>query len=181
MAVVGRIDFPEVRDGSESILGPRAFKEYRFGAWFMAGRLPVGQAGRRADEQAGGRQMGRRAGGRRRSKTELRSWLVARSCLSHMIINPYICNMKYESISKTSRVGERGQVTIPKAFRTRYGIKAGQDVLFEEHDDGMLIRKVPREDDPLRALLGRVRRKMDVDRYLDQTRGPGWTADLDQR
>lgn len=89
--------------------------------------------------------------------------------------------MKYESISKTSRVGERGQVTIPKALRTRYGVKAGQEVLFEEHEDGILIRKVPHEDDPLRALLGRVRRKMDVDRYLEQTRGPGWTADLDER
>ena len=91
--------------------------------------------------------------------------------------------MKYESISKTSRVGERGQVTIPKALRTRYGVKAGQEVLFEEHEEGMLIRKVPlpHEDDPLRALLGRVRRKMDVDRYLEQTRGPGWTADLDER
>ena len=88
--------------------------------------------------------------------------------------------MKYESISKTSRVGERGQVTIPKAFRTRYGVRAGQDVLFEEHEEGMLIRKMPNEG-PLRALLGLVRRKMDVDRYLEQTRGPGWTADLDER
>lgn len=88
--------------------------------------------------------------------------------------------MKYESISKTSRVGERGQVTIPKAFRTRFGVKAGQEVLFEEREEGILIRKVPHED-PLRALLGRVRRKMDVDRYLAQTRGPAWTADLDER
>ncbi len=88
--------------------------------------------------------------------------------------------MKYEFISKTSRVGERGQVTIPKALRTRYGVRAGQEVLFEEHEDGMLIRKVSHED-PLRALLGHVRRKMDVDLYLERTRGPGWTADLDER
>ena len=46
IVIVGRIEFPEVRGGSESIPGPRALKEYWFGAWFMAGRLPVGQADR---------------------------------------------------------------------------------------------------------------------------------------
>ena len=51
--------------------------------------------------------------------------------------------------------------------------------MFEEHEEGLLIRRVTRED-PLRALLGRVRRKIDVDRYLEQTRGPGWTAELDE-
>ncbi|MFQ5705359.1 MAG: AbrB/MazE/SpoVT family DNA-binding domain-containing protein [Gemmatimonadales bacterium] len=87
--------------------------------------------------------------------------------------------MKYELESRTSKVGERGQVTIPKPFRIRYGVKPGQDVVFEEREDGLLIKKVER-DDPLRALLGRVRRRMDVDRYIEQARGPGWCKDLDE-
>lgn len=87
--------------------------------------------------------------------------------------------MKYESKSRTSRVGERGQVTIPKSLRTRYGVKPGHEVVFEEHRDGLLIRKIPRED-PFRALLGRVRLKMDVDHYLEDTRGPRWSTELDE-
>ncbi len=91
----------------------------------------------------------------------------------------YIQNMKYAFKSRKSRVGERGQVTIPKSLRTRYGVKPGHEVVFEEHRDGLLIRKIPRED-PLRGLLGRVRLKMDVDKYLEEARGPRWSAELDE-
>jgi AbrB family looped-hinge helix DNA binding protein len=86
--------------------------------------------------------------------------------------------MKYESRRKTSRVTERGQITIPKSLRTRYGIRPGQEVLFEEHEEGLLIRKVV-QDDPLQVLLGRVRGGIDVDRYLGQMRGPAWSEELD--
>ncbi len=90
----------------------------------------------------------------------------------------YIENMKYEKKVRKSKVGERGQVTIPKVFRARYGVRPGQEVVFEETADGLLLRKVPRED-PLRALLGRIREAVDVDEYLEQTRGPGWHGELD--
>ncbi len=86
--------------------------------------------------------------------------------------------MKYEKKIRKSRVGERGQVTIPKSLRTQYGVKPGQEVVFEAHEDGLLIRKAPRHD-PLRALFGRVQREMDVDRYLEQTRGSRWSPELD--
>ena len=88
--------------------------------------------------------------------------------------------MKYERTSRHSKVGERGQVTIPKELRTRYGVKPGQEVVFVEHDEGLLIRKVSKED-PLHALLGSVRRKMDVDQYIEDARGPRWTAGLDEQ
>jgi len=88
------------------------------------------------------------------------------------------CSMKYERKSRYSKVGERGQVTIPKELRDRYGVRAGQEVVFEEHANGLLIKKVAAEDS-LRALLGRIKRKLDVDRYLDDARGPRWTAGLD--
>lgn len=87
--------------------------------------------------------------------------------------------MKYEKQIRTSRVGERGQVTIPQALRTRYGVMPGEEVVFEETKEGLLLRKVPRED-PLRALVGRVREPLDVDEYLNQARGAGWSRELDE-
>ena len=90
----------------------------------------------------------------------------------------YIHNMKYERKVRKSKVGERGQVTIPKVFRARYGVRPGQEVVFEETEDGLLLRKVTR-DDPFRTLLGCVQDAVDVDEYLEHTRGPGWTGELD--
>jgi AbrB family looped-hinge helix DNA binding protein len=40
-----------------------------------------------------------------------------------------------------SRVTEKGQVTIPKEIRERLGIRPGDEVTFEETDEGYLIRK----------------------------------------
>ena len=110
------------------------------------------------------------------------SKLTAMLHSSHCCKAGYVifCSMKYEITSRCSKVGERGQVTIPKDLRTRYGVKAGQEVVFVEHDEGLLIRKVSKED-PLHALLGCVRRKIDVDRYLEDTRGPRWNPRSDQR
>jgi len=86
--------------------------------------------------------------------------------------------MKYEKQIHTSRVGERGQVTIPKSLRTRYGVRPGQEVVFEAREDGVLIKKII-QDDPLRRLVGRVKEEIDVDAYLIDTRGPAWDEELD--
>jgi AbrB family looped-hinge helix DNA binding protein len=40
-----------------------------------------------------------------------------------------------------SRVTEKGQVTIPKEIRERLGIRPGDEVTFEETEEGYLIRK----------------------------------------
>lgn len=85
----------------------------------------------------------------------------------------YDMNMKYDrKDKKAARVGERGQVTIPQELRRRYGISPGQEVVFEEHEDGLILRRRVSEE-PLRALFGRVREDVDVDRYLEESRGPG--------
>ena len=39
------------------------------------------------------------------------------------------------------RVGEKGQVTIPKELRDELGIGAGSEVDFERADDAIVIRK----------------------------------------
>lgn len=79
--------------------------------------------------------------------------------------------MKYDQNNmKIARVGERGQVTIPKALRHQYGVGPGEQVTFEAHEEGVLIRRVVPAD-PLRRLVGCVAGGLDVDRYLDETRG----------
>ena len=40
-----------------------------------------------------------------------------------------------------SRVTSKGQVTIPKELRDRLGIGSGDEVVFEETDEGILLRK----------------------------------------
>ncbi len=40
----------------------------------------------------------------------------------------------------TTIVGERGQVTIPKKLRERFGIKAKSPVVFELKEDGIMIK-----------------------------------------
>jgi AbrB family looped-hinge helix DNA binding protein len=49
-----------------------------------------------------------------------------------------------------SLVGERGQITIPKAIRQRLGIKPKSVVILEEREGGILIR--PAATIPIRAL-----------------------------
>jgi AbrB family looped-hinge helix DNA binding protein len=71
---------------------------------------------------------------------------------------------------QTATVGERGQVTIPKALRARLGIAAGTQLHFEEHDDALIVRRVLTRD-PVAALVGLLPR-MDVDRSIERLRGP---------
>jgi AbrB family looped-hinge helix DNA binding protein len=51
---------------------------------------------------------------------------------------------------KTYVIQERGQVTLPKEFREKYGLKQGDEVVFREMEDGLLIR--PREAEVMRLL-----------------------------
>jgi AbrB family looped-hinge helix DNA binding protein len=44
--------------------------------------------------------------------------------------------------SMTFRVGPKGQVVIPKAFRDRLGIKPGDKVVFSLADGGVLVEPV---------------------------------------
>jgi AbrB family looped-hinge helix DNA binding protein len=78
-----------------------------------------------------------------------------------------------------SVMGERGQVTIPKELRRRLGLQPGQEVRFEERRGVLVLRKALAEKSPLDNLWGIIDEKIDVDTYLEQTRGPAWTPELD--
>lgn len=44
-------------------------------------------------------------------------------------------------MTETTRLTEKGQATIPKEFRERYGLAPGDELVWQESDDGILVRK----------------------------------------
>ena len=65
--------------------------------------------------------------------------------------------------SERRKVGERGQVTLPKELRERFGIHGGDEVVVRDENDRIVIEK------PVdRATLAEgYRRRADRDRTLD--------------
>jgi len=69
-------------------------------------------------------------------------------------------------------VGERGQVTIPKPLRERFGIRAGQAMDFFDDGGRIVLTKALSDDDPVAAVYGTLDLGMSTDDYLDLIRGP---------
>ncbi|MCL1875496.1 MAG: AbrB/MazE/SpoVT family DNA-binding domain-containing protein [Synergistaceae bacterium] len=59
------------------------------------------------------------------------------------------------NVSDLFMVSTKGQVTIPAAMREKYGIKAGDMVIWEEYKDKLAIKK-PVDFFALRGCLGKV-------------------------
>lgn len=53
----------------------------------------------------------------------------------------------------SSKVGAKGQVTLPARFRRKFRLDPEDHVVFEEREDGILVRPV-RESDPLDRFAG---------------------------
>ena len=69
-------------------------------------------------------------------------------------------------------------MTIPKPLRESLGLEPGQELEFEESEGALIVRRRAPAD-PLWRLVGLVTERIDVDAYLEETRGPRWKADLD--
>ncbi len=74
-------------------------------------------------------------------------------------------------IDMTSRIGERGQITIPKKLRDRLGLRPGQVVWFEESGGSIVIRKQMSRD-PLDAVYGILDTCLSSDELVAQLREP---------
>jgi AbrB family looped-hinge helix DNA binding protein len=70
-----------------------------------------------------------------------------------------------------SRLGERGQVVIPKPLRERLGLKGGQLLEIRE-ERGQLIVSKSLEDDPIDAVYGVLHTDMTTDEMIEEMRGP---------
>ena len=44
-------------------------------------------------------------------------------------------------VSISTRLGPKGQIVIPKAFRDEYGFIAGEEVVIQDSPDGVLLAK----------------------------------------
>jgi AbrB family looped-hinge helix DNA binding protein len=44
-------------------------------------------------------------------------------------------------MSKSTRVTEKGQATIPKELREKYDLKPGDEVVWKETEDGIVVKK----------------------------------------
>lgn len=44
-------------------------------------------------------------------------------------------------MSKSTRVTDKGQATIPKALRDKYDLEPGDEVLWVDTDDGIVVKK----------------------------------------
>jgi AbrB family looped-hinge helix DNA binding protein len=70
-----------------------------------------------------------------------------------------------------SHVSERGQVTIPKALRDRYGLREGVAVEFVPEEGGLKLRKLRGSSHPVDRVLGILASGGSTDDYLEEIRG----------
>lgn len=72
------------------------------------------------------------------------------------------------------RIGERGQVTIPKKLREKYGLEPHDEVAFLERRGELILQKstVPQEDSRFRRWIGYLGRTgTSVDEFIEDIRG----------
>ena len=68
-------------------------------------------------------------------------------------------------------VSTKGQVTIPKEIRDRLGLRPGSRLEFTAENGRLVGLKADLDRDPVTAVTGIIA-AMDVDAYLQETRGP---------
>jgi AbrB family looped-hinge helix DNA binding protein len=71
-------------------------------------------------------------------------------------------------------VGERGQVTIPKKLREKYGLAPGVEIEFVDTADGVKVCKRSTATDRFAQLKGYLKHRRtieDIDAYLRESRG----------
>ena len=87
-----------------------------------------------------------------------------------------------------STVSSKGQVTIPKAVRDRYGLAAGTEVVFEVRQEGALLTRPRQARHPAWEAMGSLQGiwrwprgiAHTVDAYIDYVRG-GSYAEIEGR
>ena len=80
----------------------------------------------------------------------------------------------------TAVLSEKGQITIPKAVRTRLGIRPGQ-VLDVREDGGRLVASKVVSEDPVQRVYGILKLGRSTDRVIEQLRGRPDAVDASRR
>ena len=69
------------------------------------------------------------------------------------------------------RISERGQITIPKRLRDRFGMNKDVEVDITPTEHGLLIQKRAAAQHPVERVSGILDGVGDVDRYIEEIRG----------
>jgi AbrB family looped-hinge helix DNA binding protein len=69
------------------------------------------------------------------------------------------------------KIGERGQITIPKKLRERYGLFPSIEIEFVPEAGGVRIQKKTKHKSPVRAVYGILGREGRTDDYIEEIRG----------
>ena len=69
------------------------------------------------------------------------------------------------------KIGERGQVTIPKKMREKYGLSTNIEVEFVSEDGGIRIQKKTRHVSPVKQVFGILKKGGKTDDYIEEIRG----------
>lgn len=79
------------------------------------------------------------------------------------------CNSN--SYEKIMRISERGQITIPKQLRDRFGMGCNVEVEITPTNDGLLIRKQTASQHPVERVYAILGRDGNTDDYIEDIRG----------
>ncbi len=69
------------------------------------------------------------------------------------------------------KISERGQITIPKPLRERFGFHKNVEVEFLPAENGILIQKQSRKTHPVDRVFGILNRQSNTDTYIEEIRG----------
>ena len=69
------------------------------------------------------------------------------------------------------KISERGQITIPKRLRDRFGFRPDVEVEITPIDGGLLIRKQTNSEHPVDQVHGIISRRLSTDEYIEEIRG----------
>ena len=69
------------------------------------------------------------------------------------------------------KIGERGQITIPKNIREKYGLMPYIEVDFVLEETGVLIKKKSLHSSPVELVYGILKKKARTDNYIEVIRG----------
>ncbi len=69
------------------------------------------------------------------------------------------------------RISERGQITIPKRLRDRFGMNKDVEVDITPTERGLLIQKRAAAQHPVERVSGILDGVGDVDQYIEEIRG----------
>ena len=69
------------------------------------------------------------------------------------------------------KIGERGQVTIPKKLRDAFGLLPNIEVEFVAEKDGIKLRKKSSRGSPIQKAFGILKKNENTDDYIEEIRG----------